>query len=116
MRTNIVIPSEASHSSLDSFEKPPLLVTFDQSFQQKTGQLYSPSGSSLEFEFVGDRNIFIDLQKLYPEIKCRILQTDGTDLLYTAGDANASDLPYFTNNILHSLFADCTVSANGIKI
>ena len=60
MRTNIVIPSEATHSSLDLFEKPPLLVTFDQSFEQKTGPLYSPSGSSLEFEVVGDRNNFID--------------------------------------------------------
>ena len=35
MRTNIVIPSEATHSSLDLFEKPPLLETFDQSFEQK---------------------------------------------------------------------------------
>ena len=116
MRTNIVIPSEATQSSLDLFEKPPLLVTFDQSFEQTTGPLYSPSGSSLEFEVVGDRNSFIDLQKIYLEIKCRILQTDGMDLRYTTGDANASDLPYFANNILHSLFADCTVSANGIKI
>ena len=116
MRTNIVIPSEATHSSLDLFEKPPVLVTFDQSFEQKTGPLYSPSGSSLEFEVVGDRNNFIDLQKIYLEIECQILQTDGTDLLrYTAGDAIASD-PYFDNNILHSLFADSTVSANGIKI
>ena len=116
MRTNIVIPSAATHSSLDLFEKPPLLVTFDQSFEQKTGPLYSPSGSSLEFQVIGDRKNFIDLQKIYLEIKCRVLQTDGTDLRYTQGDANASDLPYFANNILHSLFADCTVSANGIKI
>ena len=72
MRTNIVIPSEATHSSLDLFEKPPLLVTFDQSFEQKTGPLYSPSGSPLEFEVVGDRNNFIDLQKIYLEVKCRI--------------------------------------------
>ena len=116
MRTNIVTPSKAIHSSLDLFEKPPLLVTFDQSFEQKTGPLYSPSGSSLEFEVVGDRNKFIDLQKIYLEIKCRILQTDGTDLRYAHDDANASDLPYFANNILHSLFADCTVSANSIKV
>ena len=115
MRTNIVIPSEATHSSLDLFEKPFLLVTFDQSFEQNTGTLYSPSGSSLEFEVVGDRNNFFDLQKIYLEIKCRILQTDETDLRYTYGDANACD-PYFPNNILHSLFAGCTVSANGIKI
>ena len=64
MQTNIVIPSEATHSCLDLFEKPRLLVTFDQSFEQKTRPLYSPSGSSLGFEVVGDRNIFIDLQKL----------------------------------------------------
>ena len=32
MRTNIVLPPKATHSSLDLFEKPPLLVTFDQSF------------------------------------------------------------------------------------
>ena len=34
MRTNSVIPSEATHCSLDLFEKPPLLVTFVQSFEQ----------------------------------------------------------------------------------
>ena len=116
MRTNIVIPSEATHSSLDLFEKPPLLVTFDQSFEQKTGPLYSPSGSSLEFEVVGDRNNFIDLQKIYLEVKCRIQNADGTDLRYTNSDATATDAAYFVNNVLHSLFADCTVSANGIKI
>ena len=70
----------------------------------------------MEFEVVGDRNNLIDLHKIYLEIKCRILQTDITDLRYTHGDTNASDLPYFANNNLHSLFADYTVSANGIKI
>ena len=116
MQNNIVMPSEAAHSSLDLFEKPPLLVTFDQPFEQKTGPLYSPSGSSLEFEVVGDRKNFIDLQKIYLEVKCRIQNADGTDLRYTAGDATATDAAYFVNNVLHSLFADCTVSANGIKI
>ena len=72
MRTNIVTPSQATHSSLDEVEKPPLLVTFDQSFEQKTGPLYSPSGSSVEFEVVGDRNNFKDLQKVYLEVNCRI--------------------------------------------
>ena len=27
-----------------------------------------------------------------------------------------TDAPYFFNNVLHSLFSDCTVSANGLKI
>ena len=116
MRANIVIPSEATHSSLDLFEKTPLLVTFGQAFEQKTGPLYSPTGSSLEFEIVGDRNNFIDLQKIYLEVKYCIVQRNGNNLRYTTGDANASDTPFFVNNILRSLFADCTVSANGNKI
>ena len=75
-----------------------------------------PSGTSLEFEFVDDRNIFFVHRKIYLEIKSQSLQTDGTDLRYTLVDANANDLPYFANIILRSLFANCTVSANGIKI
>ena len=116
MRTNIVKPSEVTQSSLDLFEKPRLLVTFDQSFEQKNGPLYSPSGSSHEFELVGDRNIFIDWQKNYLEIKCRIQNGDGTDLRYDAGDPANTDSAFFVSNVLHSLFADCTVSTNGIKI
>ena len=116
MRANLVIPSEVTHSSLELFVKPPLLVTFDQAFEQKTGPLYSPTGSSLEFEIVGDRNNFIDLQKIYLEVKCCIVQSNGNNLRYTTGDANASDTPFFVNYILHSLFANCTVSANGNKI
>ena len=111
-RANNVILSEATHSSLDLFEKPPLLVTFDQAFQQKTGPLFSPAGSSLEFEIVGDQNNLIDLQKIYLEVKCCIVQSIGNNLRYTTGDANASDTPFFVNNILHSLFADCTVYSN----
>ena len=96
MRNNLALPFEATHSSLDLFEKPPLLVTFDQSFEQKTGPIYSPAGSSsLEFEIVGDRNNFIDLQKIYLEVKCRITQSSGNNLRYTAGNAAASDTPFF---------------------
>ena len=47
------------------------------------------------------------------EVKCRVQNADGTDLRYTADDATATDAAYFVNNVLHSLFADCTVSANG---
>ena len=58
-----LLPLEATHSSLDLFEKPPLLVTFDSAFEQKIGPSYSPTGPTLEFEVIGDRNNFIDLQK-----------------------------------------------------
>ena len=38
-----VLPVEASHSSLDLSERPPVLITFDTSFEQKVGPLYSPN-------------------------------------------------------------------------
>ena len=115
MITNL-LPLEATHRSLDLFEKAPLLVTFDYSFEQKIGPAYSPNGPNLEFEVVGDRNNCIDLQKIYLEIKYRILQTGGNALRYDATDATVSDEPSVVNNTLHSLFSDCTVTANGLKI
>ena len=56
-----MLRSEATHSSLDLFEKPSLSVIFDGSFCQKLGPSYSPNGPMLEFEVAGDRNNFIDL-------------------------------------------------------
>ena len=114
-----MLPSEATHSSLDLFEKPALLVIFDGSFCQKVGPVYSPNGPMLEFEVAGDRNNLIDLQKIFLEIKCRIVRASEADLRYDAGaaaDVTKTDAPYFCNNVLHSLFSDCTVSTNGLKI
>ena len=69
----------------------------------------------LEFEVVGDRNNFIDLQKFLLEIKCKITRTNDADLR-TGTDATNTDSPYFSNNALYSLFSECTVSANGVKL
>ena len=113
-----LLPAEATHSSQDLFENPALLVTFDESFCQKLGPVYSPNGPMLEFEVSGDRNNFINLQKNFLEI-IRKIQSSGADLKPDAGaptDKAKTDAPYFCNNVLHSLFSDCTVSANGLKI
>ena len=114
-----LIPSEATHSFLDLFEKPSLLVTFDDSFCQKLGPVYSPNGPMWEFEDAGDRNDIIDLQKIFLEVKCKFVQSSEADLRYDAGlttDVTKTDAPLFCNNVLDSLFSDCTVSANGLKI
>ena len=111
-----VLPVEASHSSLDIFERPPLLITFDSSFEQKVGPLYAPNGPTLEFEVTGDRTNFIDLQNIYLEVKCKISKPDGSNLQYVTGDATQQEKPVFVNNTLHSLFSDCNITANGIKI
>ena len=114
MITNL-LPAEATHTTLDLFEKQTLLITFDTAFTQKVGPSYSPDGPMLEFEVLGDRNNFIDLQKFLLEIKCKISRNNDGDLR-TGTDATNTDAPYFSNNALHSLFSECTVSANGVKI
>ena len=82
-----VLPLEASHSSLDIFERSPVLITFESSFEQKISPIYSPNGPSLDFEVVGDRNYFLDSQKFFLEIECKLTQTGGTDLRYDATSA-----------------------------
>ena len=69
----------------------------------------------LEFEVLGNRNNFTDLQKLLLEINCKIFRNNDGDLR-TGTDAANTDAPYLSNNSLHSLFSECTVSANGVKI
>ena len=37
-------------------------------------------------------------------------------MIRTGADPAGTDAPYFSNNALHSLFSECTVAANGVKI
>ena len=110
------LPNEATHNSLDLFEKKTFLITFENAFDQKIGPVYSPNGPMLEFEITGYRNNFVDLQKIYLEIRCKVTQSNGADLRYDNTDPTMSDSPFLVNNSLYSLFSDCTLSANGLKI
>ena len=107
-----LLPNEATHSSLDLFEKQSFLITFENAFDQEIGPVYSPNGPMLEFEITGDRNNFVDLQKIYLEIRCKVKQSNGADLRYDNTDPTVSDSPFLVNNSLYSLFSDCTLSAN----
>ena len=111
-----LLPNEATHSSPDLFEKQPLLITSENTFDQKIGPNYSPNGPIFECEITGDRNNFVDLQKIYLEIRYEVTQSNGADLRYDKTDPTASDSQFLVNNSLYSLFSDCTLSANGLKI
>ena len=113
---SILLLTEATHSSLYLFEKPPLLVTFENAFTQKIGLSYSPDGPMLEFEVLGDRNNFIDLQRTSLEIVIRVVQNNGNVLRTHATEAIQQDTPYLVNNPLSSLFSEYTMSLNGEKI
>ena len=56
---------------------------------------------------------------IYEILFCKIAQSWGADLKYdgaAAADTARTDTPHICNIVLHSLFSDCTVSANGLKI
>ena len=69
----------------------------------------------LEFEINGDRYSFVDLQKIYLEIRSRVMQANGADLRYDNTDPIVSGSLLFVNNSLISVFSDCTLSANGLN-
>ena len=109
------LPIETSHTSLDIFERPRLLVNFDGSFEQKIGPMYPRSGPTLEFELKGDRTSFIDFTKhligtrvLY--CKSRIHQFKLCDWRRKS-TRHASFCQHYS-----SLFSDCTVTAQGVKV
>ena len=70
----------------------------------------------LEVEITGDRNNFVELQKIFLEIRCKVTQANGADLRYDNAYASLSDSSFLVNNSLYSFFSDCTLSANGLKI
>ena len=110
------LPIETLHTSLDIVERHQLLVNYDGTFEQKIGPLYALIGPTLEFEVKGDRTNFIDLQNIYLEVKCKTVKADNTNLNYVTGDATQQETPVFVNNTLHSIFSDCTVTAQGVKV
>ena len=77
-----------------------------------TETLYKPIASvdqtDIEFLIPGDSETYIDLNlKLF--IRGKLIKKDGTDLAET-------DYVSGINNLLHSLFSQCTISLNGTQI
>ena len=77
---------------------------------------YSPDGPMLEFDVLGDRNNFIDLQRTRLEIVAGVVQNNGNVLRTHAREAAQRDTPFLVNNHLSSLFSECTMSLSGEKI
>ena len=92
------------------------MITFENAFNQKIGPVYSPNGPMLEFEITGERNNFVDLRKIFLKTRCKVTQVNGAELRYDNTDASVSNSPFLVNNSLYSVFSDCTLSANGLKI
>ena len=94
----------------------PFLVTFNTSFAREIGPVYAPIEATLEFEVVGDRTNYIDSQNIYPEVKSRILQSNGDKLFHDTRNASAIFSPLFVSRTPHFFFSERIITALGIKV
>ncbi len=113
-----ILPLETTHTSLDLFQRQSILINFTNAVVQEHLPISSPNGPTMEFKVTGEQNYFVDMNNAYLHLIVQIKNTDGSDLRYDGAnlDAAHSDLPKFVNNIMHSLFSECDLYANGNKI
>ena len=101
-------PRAMTHSSLDLFDRVPILEPIECSNTQKIYPTNSLNESSLEFQFESDRNMMIDLQETFLFLKVKL--SKGNVALEAADDA------MFVNNTMHSLFSNCEVYFNNEQV
>ena len=73
-------------------------------FTQKNDPSYSLDSPMLEFEVLGDRNNYIDVQRTHLEIVACTVQINGKVLRFHATEAAQRGTPYVVINSLSSFF------------
>ena len=63
-----------TNSSLEIFDKVPVLETIMSSYTQKVFPINSVDESSIEFEFETDRNIYLDMRDTYLSLKLQLFK------------------------------------------
>ena len=106
------IANPVTHTALDFFEKPNVLVNYESGFDQEIYPQVGSRGPTLDFLICGDQRNCIDLNFLQLGLQVAIYTPDGKDRI-KASDASKV---VFANNALHSLFSQVEVYANGILI
>ena len=99
------IPHAATHTSLDIFQKPPILVNFESGNVQDIYPVGPVDGANIEFNIQTDRHVYVDLQNIFLEVTYKVVVDNNKNL-------DEEDVVYMANNTLHSLFSNVDVSLN----
>jgi len=95
-------------SEFDIFARKPVQESVHETVDVVYRPIASVDHSDLEFLIPADNEIYIDSDiKVY--IRGKLTKIDGTAL-------DDTDFTSVTNNFLHSIFSQCTVSLNGTTI
>jgi len=100
--------SVALSSEFDLFARRPIQTSVVETTELTYKPIASVEQSDLEFQIPTDNDTYVDLNiKLY--IRDKLTKADGTNL-------DNTDFTAVTNNFLHLLFSQCSISQNGVTI
>ena len=102
------IASPVTHSALDFFEKPNVLINYEGSYDQDVFPHVGCRGPQLDFFISAESKNLIDLNRIVLNVKVGIYQEDGKDRL----KVNEQNI-VFGNNTLHTLFSHAELYLNG---
>lgn len=102
--------SIATFSEFDYFRPSLIQTEKDREYWKVVpASNFTSDCQTLEFDLPGETNTYRDLNNSFLEIRCKIVNADGT--------ATAQDDPVSpANNFLHALFSTCEVSVCGVTI
>ena len=98
----------ATHSTLDIFQKFPVLVNYKAGNSQTYYPVSGTNGPILEFAFQTGRNVFTDLRNIDLHLSVKLEKADGSSV----GETDVC----FVNNILHSLFSNYELTLNNERV
>ena len=110
---------------MEVFDKVPVLETIISSYTQEVFPSTSLDESSIEFEFETDRNQYLDMRETHLSLKlqlskedCLMLSKKAEHKAKSEDDSDEDPQTYliYVNNLLHSLFSNCEVNFNNIKV
>ena len=112
-----------TNSSLETFDKVPVLETKMSSYTHEEFSSTSLDDSSIEFEFETDRNLYSDMRDTHLSFKLQLFKGRLFDAFKrekaehkakSEDDSDEEFEPYLTyvNNLLHLLISNCEVHFN----
>lgn len=102
--------SIATFSEFDYFRPSLLQTEKDREYWKVVAASnFTSESQTLEFDLPGESNTYRDLNNSFLEIRCKIVNADGSAI---GADAQVSPV----NNFLHALFSSCEVSVCGVTI
>ena len=114
-------------SSLEIFDKVPVLETIMSSYTQEVFPSIFLDESSFEFEFETDRNLYLDMRDAHLSLKLQLLKGKFIDAFKKEkaehkakseedSDEEAQTYLTYVNTLLHSLFSNCELYFNNTMV